>query len=111
VLLRTTSELRNVITKNPFSRRKGIDPSKLLITFLDVDPGAAMRDKLPAIKSAPEELCILGRELYIYFPNGMARPKLSMSRIERVLQISLTSRNLNTAQKLLAIAKELEARK
>jgi uncharacterized protein (DUF1697 family) len=48
-------------------------------------PDVLLRDKpcaqsstdLLKIKCDPEELHIRGRELYIYFPNRMARPKLA----------------------------------
>ena len=77
VTLRTTSEMRDVIARNPFAKRRGIEPSKLLVTFLASDPGPEDRDKLLKLKTDPEELKIDGHELYIYFPNGMVRPKLS----------------------------------
>lgn len=111
VILRTTSELREVIAKNPFAARKGIDPSKLLVHFLDCDPGREIREQVLAIESHPEELRALGRELYIYFPNGMARPKLSLPKVERVLKIACTGRNWNTVQKLLEMAENAEASK
>src|SRR6202035_3869895 len=34
VIVRSSSELRDVIGRNPFAARSGIDPRKLLITFL-----------------------------------------------------------------------------
>ena len=40
------------------------------------------------IAAEPEELRIDGREVYIYFPNGMGRPKLSMALVERTLRTS-----------------------
>jgi uncharacterized protein (DUF1697 family) len=109
VIIRTPSELRDVIARNPFARRRGIDPSKLLVTFLASDPGPEARDRMLRIKTDPEELRIDGRELYIYFPNGMARPKLSWAVIEKTLKTSGTGRNWNTVTKLLEIVETLEA--
>ncbi len=109
VIIRTTSELRNVITKNPFATRKNIDPRKLLVSFLAADPGPEAREKVLAIEVVPEELRVEGRELYIYFLNGMGKSKLSMPMIEKTLKTSGTGRNWNTVQKLLAMAKALEA--
>ncbi len=109
VILRTRSELRDVIARNPFARRRGIVPSRLLVTFLASDPGPEARDKLRRIKTDPEELRIEGRELYIYYPNGMARPKLSWAAIEKTLKTPGTGRNWNSVTKLLEIAERLEA--
>jgi uncharacterized protein (DUF1697 family) len=110
VILRTTSELRDIIARNPFAKRQGIEPSKLLVTFLASVPGQEARDKVLAIKTDPDELRIDGRELYTYFPNGMARPKLSWAVIEKALKTSGTGRNWNSVTKLLEIAERLEAK-
>jgi uncharacterized protein (DUF1697 family) len=110
VILRTPSELRDVIARNPFAKRRGIDPAKLAVTFLARDPGPETREKVRRIPPHPEELWIDGRELYIYFPNGMGRPKLSMALLEKTLQTPGTSRNWNTVTKLLELAESLEAR-
>ncbi len=109
VIVRTSSELRDVIARNPFAMRRGIDPSKLLVTFLASNPSPEARDKVLGIKTDPEELRINGRELYIYYPNGMARPKLSWAVIEKTLKTSGTGRNWNSVTKLLEIAERLEA--
>jgi uncharacterized protein (DUF1697 family) len=107
--LRTPSELRNAIAKNPYAGRQNIDPGKLLVTFLSTEPDAEARGNALAIKTFPEELRIDGREVYIYFPNGMGRPKMSWPRIEKALKTWGTGRNWNTVTKLLEIAEALEA--
>ena len=109
VILRTSAELRDVIARNPFAKRAGVDASKLLVSFLVSDPGAEARGNVMRIKAEPEELRIDGREVYIYFPSGMARPKLSMALVERTLRTSWTGRNWNTVRKLMEMAEELEA--
>jgi uncharacterized protein (DUF1697 family) len=108
VILRTTAELRDVIARNPFAKRRGIAPNKLLVTFLAADPGPEARGQALKIKCDPEELHINGRELYIYFPNGMGRTKLSWAVLERALKIPGTGRNWNSVMKLLEMAEELE---
>jgi uncharacterized protein (DUF1697 family) len=62
-----------------------------------------------AIKPDPETLHIEGRELYIYFPDGAGRSKLSWPRLEKILKTPGTARNWNSVTKLLAIAEEIEA--
>lgn len=109
VIVRTSPDLRAVIARNPFAMRSGIDPSRLLVTFLASNPSAEARDKVLKIKVHPEELRIDGREVYTYFPNGMARPKLSWAAIEKMLKISGTGRNWNTVTKLMEIAESMQA--
>jgi uncharacterized protein (DUF1697 family) len=109
VIHRTASELRDAIARNPFAARPGIEPSRLTVTFLVGDPSPEVREKVLAMKTDPEELRMDGRELFIYFPNGMARPKIPMAQIERSLKVPTTSRNWNTVTKLLEIADAIEA--
>jgi uncharacterized protein (DUF1697 family) len=109
VILRTSAELKEMIAGNPFGKRSGIDPSKLLVTFLAAAPAANARNKVLQTKIEPEELRIHGRELYIYFPNGMGRTKLSWPTIAKMLGTSGTGRNWNSVTKLLEMAEKLEA--
>ncbi len=109
VIVRTATELREVIVRNPFAKRSGIDASRLLVAFLASSPAADALDKVLKIKCAPQELRVSGRELFIYFPNGMARPTLPMATVERTLKIASTGRNWNTVRKLLEMAEALEA--
>ena len=104
VILRTPSDLEGVLARNPFAARPGMDPGKLAIHFLAADPSAAALEQVRAIDADPEELHIDGRELYIYFTNGMARPTLSLPKVEKALRTSGTSRNWNTVRKLLEMA-------
>jgi uncharacterized protein (DUF1697 family) len=108
VVLRTASELRGVIARNPFAKRRGIEPGKLLVAFLAADPAPEAREKLLGIKTDPEELRLDGREIYIYYPNGQGRSKLSWPVIERTLNTPGTGRNWNSVTKMLEIAEKLE---
>ena len=109
VILRTASELRVVVKRNPFSGRAGIEPGKLLVTFLAEKPGRAAAAALKERAISPEELHLVGSEIYIYFPNGAGRSKLNWSNLDKTLQTTGTARNWNTVTKLLAMAEALES--
>jgi uncharacterized protein (DUF1697 family) len=100
-IVRTAAEMRDAIGRNPFAGRRDIEPGKFLVVFLAADPGAEALKKIGEIKADPEELVLSGNEIYIYFPNGMARPKLNISQFDRVLKVGWTGRNWNTTTKLL----------
>jgi uncharacterized protein (DUF1697 family) len=108
VMLRTLRELREVVARNPFASRPGIEPAKLLVTFFLKEPGAEAREAFLRMDAGPEEPHLGARELYTYYPNGMARPKLSMALVERTLKIPGTGRNWNTVLKLLSMAEALD---
>ncbi len=109
VILRSSEEMRQAIAANPFADRKGIDPAKLLITFLTAEPHADAKQKLSTLKPHPEEIHLIGREMYIYFPDGAGKSKLQWSQVEKMTKVQGTARNLNSVTKMLAIAEELEA--
>jgi uncharacterized protein (DUF1697 family) len=85
-----------------------VEPGKLAVLFLADAPGPEVRERVLRMETGPEELRMERRELYIYFPNGMARPKLSMAAVERALRTPVTGRNWNSVRKLLEMAEELE---
>jgi uncharacterized protein (DUF1697 family) len=108
VIVRTTAEMQQVLARNPFAARQGIEFSKLLVTFLAGDPGEHARGQVRSIKVSPEEFHIDGRELYVYFPNGMGRSRFPAAAIEKALGTTGTARNWNTVTKLLEIADTLD---
>jgi uncharacterized protein (DUF1697 family) len=107
VMLRTSDELRDVILRNPFAARSGIEPAKLAVSFLAGPADAAAKDKIALIKVGPEEMFLEGNHLYTYYPDGMGKSKLTPALLERSLKVPGTARNWNTVTKLLAMAEEL----
>jgi|SRR5215813_6405461 len=108
VMVRTVGEMREVVKRNPFAKRKGIEPKKLLVTFLSVEPDAEGLKTARALKPDPEEMSILGREAFIYYPNGFGKTKFVWTKVERMLKVSGTARNWNSVVKLLEMAEAME---
>ena len=109
VVVRTCLEMREAMAKNPFPAQAAAEPGKLLVMFLGGLPDADSRDKAIRINTGPEQLKFEGRELYIYYPDGQGRSKLSLPVVEKTLKTSMTGRNWNTVGKLLGMAESLEA--
>jgi uncharacterized protein (DUF1697 family) len=107
VVVRRPSELKEVISRNPLAKKRGIEPAKLLVIFLPEAPEAETRAAILQIKSKPEEIHLSGRELYIYYPDGVGRSKLA-AVLDRSLRKTGTARNWNTVTKLLEMAQKLE---
>jgi uncharacterized protein (DUF1697 family) len=109
VVVRSASEMRDVIRRNPFAKRAGIEPAKLVVTFFANDPGAEARAKIMSLQAGPEEVRVDGREVYVYFPDGMGKSKL-WPLIEKTLKAMTTpgtGRNWNTVMKLVEMAESL----
>jgi len=109
VVIRTTAELRDVVARNPFKGRHVV-PEKLLVTFLADPPERGGGEKFRKIVSASlEQVRLDGRELYIYFPNGVGRSKLQWHALAEALGTTGTARNWNSVTKMLAMAEKLES--
>jgi uncharacterized protein (DUF1697 family) len=109
IILRTPDELRAAIAATPFPAHRNLHPSKVLVTFLAVQPPAEAHTTLLNLKGYTEEVHLKGRDLYIYFPNGVGQSKLPWSKVEKLVKVPGTARNWSSVAKILAIAEEMES--
>jgi len=94
VIARTTKEWDAVVQANPFPAAGG---TTLHVVFLDQPPGPDAFGDLDLASFAPEECTVVGRELYLYLPNGMGRSPLAIELAKRSHPMAVgTSRNWNT---------------
>jgi uncharacterized protein (DUF1697 family) len=104
VIVRTPAELREIIDKNPFQGQESKESKWVVVMFLAARSDETAQEDLLKTCVGPEELFFAGKELYIYYTNGIGRSKLSNSFIEKKLKTVGTARNWNTVlqlQKLL----------
>ena len=103
-LVRSSKELTSIIANNPFADAARRDPAHLLVMFLKDEPSA---DAVAALRKAiagPEKIAADARQLYIVYPDGIGRSKLTTSLIEKRIATRGTGRNWNTLLKLTAAA-------
>ncbi len=108
VILRTAQEFRAIFQHRPFSEAELGQASKLAIVYLAQLPAADALANLKTYIPGPEVIRTHGKELFITYPDGMARSKLTNQFIERRLGIAATARNWNTSQKILGLLAEFE---
>ena len=107
VILRSLAEIASIVERGPVLSPRA-DKAKLLVMFLSAVPRAAAQAALVKWHKGPEMLEMRGPEIYLYYPDGVGRSKLSGAVIENKLDTSGTARNWNTLQKLLDTARALE---
>ncbi|MCY3912621.1 MAG: DUF1697 domain-containing protein [Chloroflexi bacterium] len=103
VVTRSAAEWSAVVSGNPFLAA-GADPAQLHVGFLAEEPGTARIAELDPNRSPQDALEVRGREVYLHFPNGTARSKLTVDYFDRTLGTTITIRNWRTVGKLLAMA-------
>ena len=109
VVLRTLTEVELIVERTPRPGSQS-DPSKLLVMFLTHVPQAEYQSELLRKHKGEEMLEPRGPEVYLYYPHGIARSKLTTAVIESVLRVSGTARNWNTLTRLLEVAREIAGR-
>jgi len=96
LVLRSGVDLQDVVARNPFLRRRGVDPRTLHVGFLATKPTAARVAALDPDRSPPDEFQVRGREIYLFCPNGMGRTKLTNDYFDSKLATVSTVRNWHT---------------
>jgi uncharacterized protein (DUF1697 family) len=105
-LIRSAKEWREVVARNPFRKEAERDPSHLVVMFLK---SAANAKDVKAVQAAivgSEIIRADGRHLYIVYPDGIGRSRLTNALLEKKLGIRGTARNWNTVLKIAALADE-----
>jgi len=103
VLLRTPDELRHILDNNPFLT-PDVNPSQLHVLFLARPSTNETIDALMVPATHGERWQLAGRELYIHYPNGSGRSKVTAAYFERTLGVAITARNWNTVNALHKLA-------
>jgi len=106
VIIRTSDELKRIISANPFLREPGFDPSKMAVLFLEQKPSDAQVMKVTGIDYLPDKFYINGSEIYVYCPNGFGKTKLYTNFFEAKMKVTGTARNWRTINKLLEMAEK-----
>ncbi len=99
IVLRSADEFAQAHQANPFVRA-GAAPETLHIYFLADLPAAQAVAGLDAGRSPGDSFAVVGREVYLHLPQGMARTKLTNSYFDTKLKTVSTARNWNTVTKL-----------
>jgi uncharacterized protein (DUF1697 family) len=105
VIVRTAEEMEQVVNTNPMMKDKSKDVEKLHVTFLSDHPQKEHLEKIKTYSYPPDEYMIIGREIYVYCPNGYGNTKLSNNFFESKLKVTATTRNWRTVNELLRMGK------
>lgn len=101
VVIRTPDELKKIISDAPYMKEMMKETKLLYIMLLSGQPNSSDLKKIEPSKYLPDQFFLLGKEMYLYLPNGAGRTKLSNNFFENKLKVSGTSRNWNTINELI----------
>src|SRR6187397_466905 len=83
--VRTANEWAKVVAQNPFPDEAERDPGHLVVMFLKAAASPKAVKALEAAIKGPETVRAKGKQLYIVYPDGIGRSKLTNALIEKHL--------------------------
>ncbi|MGE0430671.1 MAG: DUF1697 domain-containing protein [Planctomycetota bacterium] len=104
-VVRTAAEWSAIVAANPYPKEAAADPGHLVLMPLKAAPtAAAVKSLQAAIKGKGREtVTCVGRDLFLVYPDGIGRSKLTNAMIEKHVETIGTGRNWNTVLKLEAL--------
>ncbi|MGZ4388323.1 MAG: DUF1697 domain-containing protein [Gaiellaceae bacterium] len=101
VVLRTAAEIAAGAGSHPF----GADTAHSYVGFLAADPDPGGAERLAEL-AGDDELAVVGRDVFLRYPNGVQGARLTGPLLERHLGTPGTVRNWRTVAKLAELAAE-----
>lgn len=103
--IRTPQEWARIVERNPFPKEARADPGHLVLMVLRDTSSAKEVKTLQQAIVGPECVRGDGRQLYITYPAGQGRSRLTNAFIEKKIRTRGTARNWNTVLKIAALVK------
>lgn len=101
VLLRTADDLRRIQDNNPFP---SAEAKHLHVLFLSAAPDPEAVEALNVPAADGEAWRLAGREIYLHYPNGSGRSKMTGAFFEKALGLAGSARNWNSVNALYKVA-------
>lgn len=99
IVARSIADWLAILAANPFPEAEA-EPKFLHVSLCDRAPDPQAIAGFDPETYSPDRLEVVGRELYLWYPNGSARSKLTGAALERKLDVTTTARNWSTMLKL-----------
>ncbi len=102
--VRSAAEIDAITADNPYLAA-GIDANLLHVAFLADRPTAGAIASLDPKLSPEDQFTVIGREIYLHYPNGVGKSKLTNAHFDRALATICTVRNWRTVLALRDLAR------
>lgn len=106
VMVRDGAALAEVVAANPFPSEAAADPASVHVAFLTGAPAVDDVARLDPERSPGDRFAVHGAEVYLHYPSGSGRSKLTAAYLEQVLGVPATARNWRTVTALLEMTRD-----
>lgn len=104
VVVRTAAQWSEYVAGNPMPDAAEAQPNLLLLGLSKSPPRAGTIAALRERAAAGEQVELAGEALWLYFPGGSGRSKLTPGQLDRAVGSPVTTRNWRTVVKLAEMA-------
>lgn len=104
VIVKTADEIKQVLSENPFTGNHDI--KRVFFTLFNEELPLPLASELKRQDFGEEKFDFTEKAMYMYIPTNASRSKLSNNFLEKKLNITATTRNLNTLSKLITMVTE-----
>jgi uncharacterized protein (DUF1697 family) len=105
VVVRTRAQLARVVELNPLAN-VAKNPKRYQVSFLTTKPTRDVLRRVEEAAAPPEHVVAIGREIYAWHPEGVARSRLWALLAGKQLGTTATARNWTTVTSLLELAED-----
>lgn len=99
-LVRTAAEWDRIVAANPFAKRAKADPARMIVVFCREAPDGSALDRLRLEARGDEDFRAIGRELFVWYPDGQGTSQLAIALSRNKLGTICSARNWNTVLKI-----------
>lgn len=107
VFVRSAEEWAALVERNPFPAEARANPAHLTLWVLKDPPSVGAEARLRARIVGPERFRTDGRPVYLVYPDGIRRSRVTAAVVERALETRVTARNWNTVTRLEELSKSV----
>jgi uncharacterized protein (DUF1697 family) len=100
VIVRTAAQWRTYLGGNPFPEDSEREPNRVLLALSKAPPASDAADRLRGRAAGGEQIAQVGEALWIHYPGGAGRSKLTPGVLDRLVGSPVTTRNWRTVLQL-----------
>lgn len=100
-------DFRDILNNCQLLKLNDININNIYISFLSERPFNYDKMKINSKKNESELIEFSDNTIYLYCPTGYGNTKISNNFLESVLKVNITTRNLNTSNKLLDLGNKI----
>jgi uncharacterized protein (DUF1697 family) len=109
VVVRAGEDWRDYVAGNPYPEASQSEPRLVMLALSKAPPDAEAVERLRERAANGERVAQVGDAIWIHYPGGSGRSKLSTALLDRLVGSPVTTRNWRTVLKIEEMARRPES--